>query len=50
MAAPTGATNGHGQTFVLGGVPNQRAAGIHVGDGLLARTAFSRCSTAIFLR
>ena len=26
------------------------AAGIHVGDGLLARTAFSRCSTAIFLR
>lgn len=26
------------------------AAGIHVGEGLLARTAFSRCSTAIFLR
>jgi hypothetical protein len=26
------------------------AAGIHVGEGLLARTAFSHCSTAIFLR
>jgi hypothetical protein len=26
------------------------AAGIHVGEGLVARTAFSRCSTAIVLR
>ena len=26
------------------------AAGIHVGEGLVARTAFSGCSTAIFLR
>jgi hypothetical protein len=25
-------------------------AGIHVGQGLLGRTAFSRCSTAISLR